>query len=116
MHELRHYLYDYIPPDKHLALVNESSRRALRLSPGSTAYFHEAMAISAQGIYRDALENGESGNEDEADKGYKHPYIPVLAGVAAPLVKAAVARNEHLIGGFSPGIVRRLSVAAEPPQ
>ena len=59
------------------------------------------MAISAQGIYGDALESGESGNEDDADTGYKHPYIPVLAGVAVPLVKAAVARNEHLIGGFS---------------
>ena len=59
------------------------------------------MAISAQVIYGDALENGESGNDDDSDTGYKHPYIPVLAGVAAPLVKAAVARNEHLIGGFS---------------
>ncbi len=101
VHELGHYLYDYIPPDKHLALVNEFVASGAPSLAGIYSYFHEAMAISAQGIYGDALENGESGNEDDADTGYKHPYIPVLAGVAVPLVKAAVARNEHLIGGFS---------------
>ena len=101
VHELTHYLYDYIPPDKHLALVNEFVASGAPSVAGIYSYFHEAMAISAQGIYRDALENGESGNEDDGDTEYKHPYIPVLAGVAEPLVKAAVARNEHLVGGFS---------------
>ena len=101
VHELGHYLYDYIPPDKHLALVNEFVASGAPSLAGIYSYLHEAMAISAQGIYGDALESGESGNEDDADTGYKHPYIPVLAGVAVPLVKAAVARNEHLIGGFS---------------
>jgi len=101
VHELTHYLYDYIPPDKHLALVNEFVASGAPSIAGIYSYLHEAMAISAQVIYGDALENGESGNEDDGDTGYKHPYIPVLAGVAAPLVKAAVARNEHLVGGFS---------------
>jgi hypothetical protein len=101
VHELTHYLYDYIPPEKHLALVNEFVGSGAASVAGIYSYLHEAMAISAQEIYGDALENGESGNEDDSDTGYKHPYIPVLAGVAAPLVKAAVARNEHLVGGFS---------------
>jgi hypothetical protein len=101
VHELTHYLYDYIPPDKHLALVNELVASGAPSVAGIYSYLHEAMAISAQEIYGDALENGESVSEDDDDTGYKHPYIPVLAGVAAPLVKAAVARNEHLVGGFS---------------
>ena len=100
VHELTHYLYDYIPPDKHLALVNEFVASGAPSVAGIYSYFHEAMAISAQGIYRDALENGESG-DDDGDTEYKHPYIPALADVALPLVRAAVARNEHLIGGFS---------------
>jgi hypothetical protein len=100
VHELTHYLYDYIPPEKHLALVNEFVASGAPSVAGIYSYLHEAMAISAQVIYGDALENGESG-EDDGDTGYKHPYIPVLASVAAPLVKAAVARNEHLVGGFS---------------
>jgi len=105
VHELTHYLYDYIPPDKHLALVNEFVASNAPSVAGIYSYLHEAMAISAQIIYGDALETGESANEDDSDTGYKHPYIPVLADVAAPLVKAAVARNEHLIGGFSPSYI-----------
>lgn len=101
VHELTHYLYDYIPPEKHLALVDEFVASGAPSVAGLYSYLHEAMAISAQVIYGDALENGESQNEDDGDTEYKHPYIPVLAGVAAPLVKAAVARNEHLVGGFS---------------
>jgi hypothetical protein len=101
VHELGHYLYDYIPPDKHLALVNEFVAAGAPSVAGIYSYLHEAMAISAQGIYGDALKNGASDVEDDGDTGYKHPYVPVLAGVAAPLVKAAVARNEHLVGGFS---------------
>ena len=101
VHELTHYLYDYIPPDKHLALVNEFVASGAPSVAGIYSYLHEAMAISAQELYADALENGGSDQEDDADTGYKHPYIPVLADVAAPLVKAAVARNEHLVGGFS---------------
>jgi len=81
--------------------VNEFVASGAPAVAGIYSYLHEAMAISAQVIFGDALENGESGNEDDDDTGYKHPYIPVLADVAAPLVKAAVARNEHLIGGFS---------------
>ena len=101
VHELGHYLYDYIPPDKHLALVNEFVASGAPSVAGIYSYLHEAMAISAQGVYGDALENDASGDEDDGDTGYKHPYIPVLAGVAVPLVKAAVARNEHLVGGFA---------------
>jgi hypothetical protein len=100
VHEIAHYLYDYIPPDKHLALVNEFVASGAPSLAGIYSYLHEAMAISAQAIYGDALGNGASG-KDDGDTGYKHPYIPVLAGVAAPLVKAAVARDEHLVGGFS---------------
>jgi hypothetical protein len=51
-------------------------------------------------------------NHLPATPGYKHPYIPVLASVAAPLVKAAVVRNEHVVGGFSswyiPGVLCKL--------
>jgi len=101
VHEITHYLYDYIPPDKHLALVNEFVASGAPSVAGIYSYFHEAMAISAQGIYRDALENGESDNEDDRDTEYKHPYIPLLADAALPLVKAAVARDEHLVGGLS---------------
>jgi hypothetical protein len=101
VHELTHYLYDYIPPAKHLALVNEFVASGAPSVAGIYSYLHEAMAISAQGVYEDALENGKAGDEADGDTGYKHPYIPVLADVALPLVRAAVARNEHLIGGFS---------------
>jgi hypothetical protein len=100
VHELTHYLYDYIPPDKHLALVNEFVASGAPSVAGIYSYFHEAMAISGQVVYGDALETSES-RTDDGDTGYKHPYIPVLADVAAPLVKAAVARNEHLVGGLS---------------
>ena len=101
VHEIAHYLYDYIPPDKHLALVNEFVASGAPSIAGIYSYLHEAMAISAQELYGDALKNGASDVEDDGDTGYKHPYIPVLASVAAPLVKAAVARDEHLVGGFS---------------
>jgi hypothetical protein len=105
VHELTHYLYDYIPPDKHLALVNEFVASGAPSVAGIYSYFHEALAISAQGIYRAALGNGESGSEDDRDTEYKHPYIPVLGDAALPLVKGAVARNEHLIGGFAPSYI-----------
>jgi hypothetical protein len=101
VHEIAHYLYDYIPPDKHLALVNEFVASGAPSVAGIYSYLHEAMAISAQVIYGDALEDSAAGKEDDGDTGYKHPYIPVLADVAGPLVRAAVARNEHLVGGFS---------------
>jgi hypothetical protein len=101
VHEIAHYLYDYIPPDKHLTLVNEFVASGAPSIAGIYSYLHEAMAISAQELYGDALKNGASDVEDDGDTGYKHPYIPVLASVAAPLVKAAVARDEHLVGGFS---------------
>lgn len=99
VHELTHYLYDYIPPDKHLALVNEFVAAGAPSVIGIYSYLHEAMAISAQGVYEDGLKNGESGNASDADTEYKHPYIPVLADAAMPLVKAAVARGQRLIGG-----------------
>jgi len=101
VHEIAHYLYDYIPPEKHLALVNEFVASGAPSVAGIYSYLHEAIAISAQQLYGDALENGGFDRDDDGDTGYKHPYIPVLAGAAAPLVKAAVARNEHLVGGFS---------------
>jgi hypothetical protein len=100
VHEIAHYLYDYIPPEKHLALVNEFVASGAPSIAGIYSYLHEAMAISAQGLYGDALEKGGS-DRDDAGTGYKHPYIAVLASAAAPLVKAAVARDEHLVGGFS---------------
>jgi len=100
VHELGHYLYDYIPPDRHRALVQEFVASGAPSVAGIYSYLHEAMAISAQGLYGDALENGAS-DADDPDSGYKHPYIPALADVAVPLVRAAVARNEHLVGGFS---------------
>jgi hypothetical protein len=99
VHEIAHYLYDYIPPDKHLALVNEFVASGAPSIAGIYSYLHEAIAISAQALYSDALKNGASAVEDDGDTGYKHPYIPVLASVAAPLVKAAVSRDEHLVGG-----------------
>jgi len=101
VHEIGHYLYDSVPPDKHLALANEFVASGAPSIAGIYSYLHEAMAISAQDLYADALDDGGSDKDDDADTGYKHPYIPVLGGVAAPLVKAAVARNEHLVGGFS---------------
>jgi hypothetical protein len=101
VHEIGHYLYDYVPADKHLALASEFVASGAPSIAGLYSYLHEAMAISAQELYADALDNGGSDKEDDADAGYKHPYIPVLADVAAPLVKAAVARHEHLVGGFS---------------
>jgi hypothetical protein len=101
VHELAHYLYDYIPPEKHLTLVNEFVTSGASSIAGIYSYLHEAMAISAQGIYGDALRNGAFRDDDDGDTGYQHPYIPVLGGVAVPLVKAAIARNEHLVGGFS---------------
>jgi hypothetical protein len=58
VHELGHYLYDYIPPDKHLALVNEFVAAGAPSVAGIYSYLHEAMAISAQGIYGNALKNG----------------------------------------------------------
>ena len=94
VHEIAHYLYDYIPPKKHLALVNEFAAAGAPSIAGIYSYLHEAMAVSAQGLYRDALDKGASDRDDDAGTGYKHPYIPLLAGAAAPLVKAAVARDE----------------------
>lgn len=101
VHEICHYLYDYIPADKHPALADEFVASGAPSVAGIYSYLHEAMAISAQELYADALEKDGSGVEDDGDTEYRHPYIPVLASAAAPLVKAAVARNEHLVGGFS---------------
>jgi hypothetical protein len=101
VHEITHYLYDYIPPGKHLALVNEFVDSGAPAVAGIYSYLHEAMAISAQGLYRDGFENSGSRTDDAGDTEYKHPYIPRLADVALPLVRAAVARNEHLVGGFA---------------
>jgi hypothetical protein len=101
VHEIAHYLYDYIPPARHVALANEFVGSGAPSVAGIYSYLHEAMAISAQGLYGDARENEAPRKEDDGDTGYKHPYIPVLADVALPLVKAAVARNEHLVGGFA---------------
>jgi hypothetical protein len=101
VHEITHYLYDYIPPRKHLALVNEFVDSGAPAVAGIYSYLHEAMAISAQGLYRDGFEHGGSRTDDAGDTEYKHPYIPRLADVALPLVRAAAARNEHLVGGFA---------------
>jgi len=101
VHEIAHYLYDYMPPDKHLALVQEFVASDAPSIVGIYSYLHEAIAISAQELYGDALEKGGSDPDDDPDSGYNHPYIPVLGSAAAPLVKAAVARDEYLVGGFS---------------
>jgi hypothetical protein len=116
VHEIAHYLYDYIPPDKHLALVNEFVASGAPSIAGIYSYLHEAIAISAQALYSDALKNGASAVEDDGDTGYKHPYIPVLASVAAPLVKAAVSRDEHLVGVLEVVHCRRPIQARRPPQ
>lgn len=100
VHELTHYLYDYIPPEKHVALVTEFVASDAPSVVGIYSYLHEAIAISAQGLYSDLVTNGEAGAEEE-DTAYKHPYISALADVALPLVRAAVVRNEHLVGGFA---------------
>jgi hypothetical protein len=114
VHEIGHYLYDYVPADRHLALASEFIASGAPSIAGIYSYLHEAMAISAQELYAAALDNGGSDKEDDADTGYKHPYIPLLADVAAPLVKAAVARNEHLVGGFSkPYIAGALAKVAD---
>lgn len=101
VHELGHYLYDYIPAEKHRALVNEFASSGAPSIAGIYSYLHEAMAIATQAIYGDGFEGRKADSEDAADLGYQHPYIPVVAAAAVPLVKAAVARNEHLVGAFS---------------
>jgi hypothetical protein len=102
--------YDFIPRDKHLALANEFVGSDAPSIAGIYSYLHEAMAIAAQGLYEDTKERGGSREEDEGDTEYKHPYIPVLASVAAPLVKAAVARN----GTWSAGSQSRTLPASYP--
>ena len=116
VHELTHYLYDYIPPDKHLALVNEFVASGAPSVAGIYSYFHEAMAISAQGIYRDALENGESGNDDDGDTEYKHPYIG--ARRCGRATREGRRGSERTPGRRVLAVVhcRRLVKARKPPQ
>jgi hypothetical protein len=71
VHEIAHYLYDYIPPDKHLALVNEFVASGVPSIAGIYSYLHEAMAISVPELYADALENGASDVEDAISPKYK---------------------------------------------
>jgi hypothetical protein len=105
VHELTHYLFDYMPAGKHLALIDEFVRSGAPSVSGIYSYLHEAIAVSAQVAYR----NAQPGSENKAasdDKGYDHPYIPVLATVASPLVEKAVAAGGHLDTGFARQYIR----------
>ncbi|HVQ41230.1 MAG TPA: hypothetical protein VMS54_03450 [Vicinamibacterales bacterium] len=109
VHELTHYLYDYMPAAKHLALVEEFAGSGAPSASGIYSYLHEALAVSAQVVYRNALPSSDNKGESD-DKEYKHPYIPVLAAVASPLVEKAIAAGGH----FDRGLARQYLSAAGP--
>ena len=99
VHELTHYLYDYMPAEKHRALLAEFVASDAPSASGIYSYLHEAIAVSAQVVYRHAL-TGNKNADDSGDNTYHHPYIPALADAAAPLVEDAIAAGGHLDRGF----------------
>ena len=105
VHELTHYLYDYMPSAKHQALIDEFAGSGAPSVSSIYSYLHEAIAVSAQVVYRNALPASENMGESD-DKGYRHPYIPVLAAVASPLVEKAIAAGGHLDRGFARQYIR----------
>ena len=52
-HELTHYLYDRVPVDKHLALIETFVTSTARSAAGLYTYLNEAVAIAGQGLLED---------------------------------------------------------------
>ena len=94
-HELTHYLYDRVPVDKHLALIEIFVTSTARSAAGLYTYLNEAVAIGSQ-----ALLAGQS-DETSAEDTYRHPYIAALGAATVPLVRDAVARKTTLFEGFA---------------
>ena len=90
-HELTHYLYDRVPVDKHLALIETFVRSTAQSAAGLYTYLNEAIAIASQGLL--AGQNDGASNEDES---YRHPYIAPLGVATVPLVRKAVANKATL--------------------
>ena len=95
-HELTHYLYDRVPVDKHLALIETFVTSNARSAAGLYTYLNEAVAIAGQGL----LEHQSDGRSDD-DASYRHPYIAPLGVATVPLVRDAVARKTTLREGFA---------------
>ena len=95
-HELTHYLYDRLPVDKHLALIETFVTSTARLAAGLYTYLNEAVAIASQAL----LEDQSDGTSDD-DASYRHPYIAPLGAATVPLVRDAVAKKTTLLGGFA---------------
>ena len=95
-HELTHYLYDRVPVDKHLALIETFVTSTARSAAGLYTYLNEAVAIASQAL----LEDQSDGTSDD-DASYRHPYIAPLGAATVPLVRDAVAKKTTLLEGFA---------------
>jgi hypothetical protein len=95
-HELTHYLYDQIPVDRHLALIETFVTSPARSTAGLYTYLNEAVAIASQGL----LEGKNDATADE-NASYRHPYIAPLGAATVPLMRDAVAEKSTLLQGFA---------------
>jgi hypothetical protein len=102
VHELTHYLYDNIPPEQHLALIDEFVASRQSMFPGLYTYLNEAIAVAAQALYADGVGQDAPGDVG----GYDHPYIGPLGVAAAPLLRAAVEGSRTLGSGFADDYMR----------
>jgi hypothetical protein len=95
-HELTHYLYDRVPVEKHLALIETFVTSTARSTAGLYTYLNEAIAIASQAL----LEDQSDGTADD-DTSYRHPYIAPLGASSVPLMRDAVAKKTTLLEGFA---------------
>jgi hypothetical protein len=95
-HELTHYLYDRVPVDKHLALIETFVASAAPSAAGLYTYLNEAVAIGSQ-----ALLESHSDTTSDDDASYQHPYIAPLGAATVPLMKDAVVKRTTLHQGFA---------------
>ena len=105
-HELTHYLYDRVPVDTHLALIDTFVTSAAQSAAGLYTYMNEAVAIASQAL----LEDPSDGTSDD-DASYQHPYIAPLGAATVPLVRDAVARKTTLAEGFASSYIAAGTVA-----
>jgi hypothetical protein len=105
-HELTHYMYDRVPADKHLALIETFVASSAPSAAGLYTYLNEAVASASQALLDDRR-NGTSG-EDES---YRHPYVAPLGAATVPLMRSAVATSMTLHQGFASTYIAAGTVA-----
>lgn len=107
-HELTHYLYDRVPVDKQLAVIETFVTSRAQSAAGLYTYLNEAVAIASQAL----LEDESDGTFDD-DASYRHPYIAPLGAATVPLMRGAVGRKTTWLQGFASSYIAAGTAALE---